>query len=42
MNIAWRVGRKVRWDAEKEQIIDDAEADALVTKAYRAPWSLEV
>ena len=42
MNIAWRVGRKIRWDAEKEQVIDDDEANALVTKPYRAPWTLDV
>lgn len=40
MNIAWRVGRRIRWDGEKEQVIDDAEANALVTKQYRKPWSL--
>ena len=42
MNIAWRVGRKVRWDAEKEEIVGDPEANALVTKKYREPWKLEV
>lgn len=42
MNIAWRVGRKIRWDGDAERVIDDAEADRLVTKAYRAPWSLDV
>ncbi|MHC4445933.1 MAG: Gfo/Idh/MocA family protein [Planctomycetota bacterium] len=40
MNIAWRVGRKVRWDAGKERIIGDDQADAMVCKPYRAPWSL--
>jgi len=42
MNIAWRVGRKIRWDAAKEVVLDDPEANALVTKSYRAPWKLEV
>jgi predicted dehydrogenase len=42
MNIAWKVGRPIRWDAENERVIDDPEADALVTKKYRAPWKLEV
>ena len=42
MNISWEVGRSIRWDGEKEQIIDDAEANSLVTKPYRAPWKLEV
>jgi len=42
MNIAWRVGRKIRWDPVKEQVIDDPQANALVTKPYRAPWKLEI
>ena len=42
MNIAWRVGRTIRWDAENERIIGDTEADARVTKRYRQPWKLEV
>ncbi len=42
MNVAWRVGRKVHWDAEREQIVGDDEANALVTKKYRAPWKLDV
>jgi predicted dehydrogenase len=42
MNIAWRVGRKVHWNADTAQIPDDAEANALVTKQYREPWKLEV
>lgn len=32
------VGRKIRWDAGKEEIIDDAEASALLTRPYRLPW----
>ncbi len=40
MNIAWKVGRKIRWDAEAEQVLDDQEANALVMKPYRAPWTL--
>ncbi len=42
MNISWEVGRSIRWDGEKEQVIGDEEANALVTKPYRAPWKLEV
>jgi predicted dehydrogenase len=42
MNIAWKVGRKVDWDAENEVIPGDDEANALVTKKYRAPWTLDV
>ena len=42
MNVAYEVGRKIRWDGEKEHVVDDAQADALVHRAYRAPWKLEV
>ncbi len=42
MNISWQVGRSIRWDGEKEQVIGDKQANALVTKPYRAPWKLEV
>jgi len=39
-NIAYRVGRRVRWDAEKEDVIGDPEAHRLVGRAYRSPWAL--
>jgi predicted dehydrogenase len=39
-NIAFRTGRVVHWDAERETIVGDAEAQKYVTKPYRAPWSL--
>ncbi len=39
-NIAVRTGRVLKWDPVKEQIVDDKEADAMTTKAYRKPWSL--
>lgn len=40
MNIAYRVGRKIKWDPKNERVIGDPEADALVTKKYRKPWAL--
>jgi hypothetical protein len=39
-NIAYRTGRKIRWDAAKEQIVDDAEAAALLARKSRMPWDL--
>ena len=42
MNISWEAGRSIRWDGEKEQVIGDDEANALVIKPYRAPWKLKV
>ncbi len=39
-NIAVRLQRYVAWDAEKEVIPNDPEAQALVGREYRAPWKL--
>jgi predicted dehydrogenase len=39
-NIAFRLGRRVRWDPEKEEILGDPEAQRLVGRAYRSPWAL--
>ena len=36
--ISWRVGRSVAWDATREEIVGDAEASALLSRPYRAPW----
>ncbi len=36
--ISWRVGRSIAWDGAKEEIIGDAEAGALLSRKYRAPW----
>jgi predicted dehydrogenase len=40
MNIAWRLGRRVRWDAGNERMIDDREANAMLSREYRPPWVL--
>jgi len=40
MNVAWRVGRRVRWNGATEQVVDDVEAARWLTKAYRKPWAL--
>lgn len=37
-NISLRTGRKVRWDVEKEQVIGDSEANAMLERPYRKPW----
>jgi predicted dehydrogenase len=39
-NISMRLGRSLRWDAAKEQVIGDAEANAMLSRPYRAPWKL--
>jgi len=40
-NICVKLGRKLRWDPARERFIDDAEADALISRKMRAPWSLQ-
>ncbi len=41
-NLSLRLGRKLRWDAVKEQVVDDAEANQWLTRPYRAPWDREL
>ena len=36
--LSLKLGRSVRWDGEKEQILGDTEANALLRRDYRAPW----
>jgi len=38
--IAYRLWRKLTWDAEQEQFPGDAEANKLLTKEYRKPWAV--
>jgi predicted dehydrogenase len=38
--IAVRTGRKIHWDPTSERIIGDPEAQSMVSKPYRAPWTL--
>jgi len=40
-NIAFRTGRtELRWDPDREVIIDAPEATQMLARAYRAPWQL--
>ena len=39
-NLCVLLKRKLQWDAAKEQIVGDAEANQRLTRAYRAPWVL--
>lgn len=39
-NVAMDLGRKVYWNPETEQFIDDPQADALRSRAMRGPWRL--
>jgi predicted dehydrogenase len=38
--IAMLLGRKLKWDAEKEQFVNDAEANRMLARPMRSPWSL--
>ena len=38
--ISMLVGRKLKWNAKKEQIMGDAEANRLLRRPYRAPWHI--
>ncbi len=38
--ISMLVGRKLKWDVEKEEIVGDSEATKLVIRSFRAPWHL--
>ena len=37
-NMSMKLGRKLRWDPEKEEIIGDKEASAMLVRPYRKPW----
>jgi len=40
-NIAMRLGREqLRWDPRTEQIIGDEEASKMLSRPYRAPWTM--
>ena len=38
--IAMLTGRRIHWDPDKEEIMNDAGAAALLGRAYRGPWQL--
>jgi predicted dehydrogenase len=37
-NISLRLGRKIRWNPQKEEIVGDREATAELVRPYRKPW----
>jgi len=39
-NIAMRLGRTLRWNHEKEEVVADSEANRWLSKPYRKPWSI--
>ena len=39
-DIAMRLGRKLRWDPDKEQFINDEQANRMMSRPMRSPWHL--
>jgi predicted dehydrogenase len=39
-NAAMTLGRKLRWNPDAEQFVDDPEANRYLSRAMRAPWHL--
>jgi hypothetical protein len=37
-----KLGRTLRWDDAKQDVVGDAEASKLLTREYRAPWDREL
>jgi predicted dehydrogenase len=39
-NIAYRLGRRLKWDPVKERFVGDDEADRMLSRAKRSPWHM--
>jgi predicted dehydrogenase len=39
-NISYMLGRKLRWDAAAQTVIDDEEANRLLARPNRSPWHI--
>ena len=39
-NIAVRLGRKIVWDPAQEKFVGDDEANAMLARPYRSPWTI--
>lgn len=37
--MSWRTGRALTWDGVRERVVGDNEANKLLKRAYRPPWS---
>jgi len=38
--IAMLLGRKLKWDTERERFVNDAQANQLLSRPMRSPWKL--
>jgi hypothetical protein len=41
-NIAMKLGRRLQWDANREQFVNDPMADRMLSRSMRGPWRLPV
>lgn len=41
-NLSLKTGRKLVWDAAKEEVVGDPEANQLLVRPYRKPWDAEM
>ena len=39
-DIAIRLGRKLKWDPQREEFINDDQANRMLTRPMRSPWRL--
>jgi hypothetical protein len=37
-NLSMQLGRSLTWDAAKQQVVGDEEANRLLRRPYRSPW----
>lgn len=37
-NLSLQLGRSLTWDAEKQRVVGDSEANRLLARPYRRPW----
>lgn len=40
-NISMQLGRKLQWDPAKEEFVNDAQANAMLSREQREPWSIK-
>ena len=40
-NISLRLGRKLNWDVAKEEFVGDSEANAMLSRPQRAPYTID-
>jgi hypothetical protein len=37
-NLSMKLGRTLTWDAQKQRVVGDEEANKLLRRPYRSPW----